>query len=63
MCISSEAGSYLRLIDFLRHSTLGLRVLKKKNPKLLRAEDHLGGFGEDLGGSRGWGDKGLGITE
>jgi len=26
----SEAGSYLRLIDFVHHSTLGLRVIKKK---------------------------------
>ena len=26
----SEAGSYLRLIDFEYHSTLGLRVIKKK---------------------------------
>ena len=26
----SEAGSYLRLIDFLYHSTLGLGVIKKK---------------------------------
>ena len=26
----SEAGSYLRLIDFVYHSTLGLRVIKKK---------------------------------
>jgi len=26
----SEAGSYLRLIDFLYHSTLGVRVIKKK---------------------------------
>ena len=25
-----EAGSYLRLIDFVYHSTLGLRVIKKK---------------------------------
>jgi len=25
----SEAGSYLRLIDFVYHSTLGLRVIKK----------------------------------
>jgi len=30
MCSSSEAGSYLRLIDFVYHSTLGLRVIKKK---------------------------------
>ena len=29
MCSNSEAGSYLRLID-LYHSTLGLRVIKKK---------------------------------
>ena len=26
----SEAGSYLRLIDFVHHSTLDLRVIKKK---------------------------------
>ena len=26
----SEAGSYLRLIDFVSHSTLGFRVIKKK---------------------------------
>ena len=25
-----EAGSYLRLIDFVYHSYLGLRVIKKK---------------------------------
>ena len=30
MCSGSEAGSYLRLIDFVYHSSLGLRVLKKK---------------------------------
>ena len=30
MCSGSEAGSYLRLIDFVYHSTLGLRVMKKK---------------------------------
>ena len=30
MCSGSEAGSYLRLIDFVYHSTLGLRVIKKK---------------------------------
>jgi len=28
--VGSEAGSYLRLIDFVYHSTLGLRVIKKK---------------------------------
>ena len=31
MCSGSEAGSYLRLIDFVYHSTLGLRVKKKKD--------------------------------
>ena len=30
MCSGSEAGSYLRLVDFVYHSTLGLRVIKKK---------------------------------
>ena len=30
MCIGSEAGSYLRRMDFVYHSTLGLRVIKKK---------------------------------
>jgi len=30
MFSSSEAGSYLKLIDFVYHSTLGLRVIKKK---------------------------------
>jgi len=30
ICSGSEAGSYLRLIDFEYHSTLGLRVIMKK---------------------------------
>ena len=30
MCNGSEAGSYVRLIDFVYHSTLGSRVMKKK---------------------------------
>jgi len=29
MCSGFEAGSYLRLTDFVYHSTLGLRVIKK----------------------------------
>jgi len=33
----SEAGSYLRLIDFVYHSTLGLRVIKKKRRSTLAA--------------------------
>jgi len=30
MCSGSEAGSYVRLVDFVYHSTLGLRVIKKR---------------------------------
>ena len=30
MCSGSEAGSYLRLIDSVYHTTLGLRAIKKK---------------------------------
>ena len=30
MCSGSEEGSYLRPIYFVYHSTLGLRVIKKK---------------------------------
>ena len=33
MCSGSEAGSYLWLIDFVHHSILGLRVIKKKKKK------------------------------
>ena len=33
MCSGSEASSYLRLIDCVYHSTLGLRVIKKKKKK------------------------------
>ena len=32
---SSEAGSYLRLIDFVCHLTLNLRVIKKKRRESL----------------------------
>ena len=28
MCSGSEAGSYVKLTDFVHHSTLGLRVIK-----------------------------------
>jgi len=34
MCSGSEAGSYLRRIDFVYHSTLGSRVTEKKKMKL-----------------------------
>ena len=30
MCSGFEAGSYSRLIDFVCHSTLGLRVIKRR---------------------------------
>ena len=30
VCSGSDAGSYLRLIDFVYHSTLGLRVIKRR---------------------------------
>ena len=42
MCSGSEAGSYSRLIDFVCHSTLGLRVIKKKNVRLARRHHHRG---------------------
>ena len=34
MCSGSEVGSYLRLIDVVYHSTLGLRVINKKRYKV-----------------------------
>jgi len=33
MCSGSEAGSYLRRIDFVYHATLVLRVKRKKKKK------------------------------
>ena len=39
MCSGSEAGSCLRLID-LDHSTLGLRVIKKKKKKSLPLQEY-----------------------
>ena len=30
ICTRSEEGSYFRLVDFVYHSTLGLRVVKKR---------------------------------
>jgi len=39
-CSGSEAGSYLMLIEFVYHSTLGLRVITKKKEK----RDNLSGF-------------------
>jgi len=34
MCSGSEAGSYLRLIDFVYHSTPGLKVIKEKRRRI-----------------------------
>ena len=39
MCSGSEEGSYLRLIDFVYHSTLGLRVIKKKKKSHARGDE------------------------
>ena len=36
MCSGSEAGSYLRLIDFVYHSTLVLRVIKKRRIRAMK---------------------------
>jgi len=37
MCSGPEAGSYLRLIDFVYHSTLGVGVIKKRRRRFLDA--------------------------
>ena len=51
MCSGSEAGSYLRRIDFVYHSTLGSRVIIKKMMKAhLREVAHVGGL--QVGASR-----------
>ena len=44
MCSGSETGSYLRLIDFVYDSTLGLRVIKKKK-KLREGLERVDVFG------------------
>jgi len=46
MCSGSEEGSYLRLIDLVYHSALGLRVIKKKKKYL--HEDDAGGMVPDI---------------
>jgi len=45
----SGAGSYLRLIDFVYHSTLGLRVIKKKKVEGSRFRVLVEGSGFGLG--------------
>jgi len=44
MCSGSDAGSYLRLIFFVFHSTLGLRIMKKKKKKLTNHTLDFAGF-------------------
>jgi len=39
MCSGSEAVSYLRLIDFVYHSTLDLKVIKKKKKFRVERDD------------------------
>jgi len=43
MCSGSEAGSYVRLIDCVYHSTLGLRVIKRERER--ERERDLNGHG------------------
>ena len=50
-CSGSEACSYSRLIDFVYHSTLGLRVIKKKKNILcfkILTENAAGGGGDGI---------------
>jgi len=47
MCSGSEEGSYLRLTDFVYHSTVGLRVIKKK-----RSVPRIGHCRREIRGSR-----------
>jgi len=58
MCSGSEVGSYLRLIDFVCHSTLGLRVIKKKkkyrDTSLIRYTPLIGPYRGTMPGSLWW---------
>jgi len=40
MCSGFEAGSHVRLIDFVYHSTPGSRVITKKKKKKKKGVDH-----------------------
>ena len=62
MCSGSEAGSYLRLIDFVYHSTLGL--VQRRQVLVLRGERETTGYdplveraGFEVSGVRGKGSK------
>jgi len=60
MCSGSDAGSYLRLLDFVYHSTLGLRVIKKRRSRDI-ADRPYGGSGSvgSMCGGRDGVNKGL----
>jgi len=60
ICSGSEVGSHVRLIDFVYHSTLGLRVIKKKkknrhlrsaesSPRCRAEKEHMGQSGPESG--------------
>ena len=51
MCSGSEAGSYLRLIDFVYHSTLGLSNKEEKKKKEQRCGPGAKQVGSAEGGS------------
>ena len=40
MCSGSETGSYLRLVDFVYHSSLGSRVTKKRRRRCPGEDPH-----------------------
>jgi len=39
MCNGSEAGSHLRLIDFVYYSTLGLKAIKREEKTQLESDN------------------------
>ena len=53
MCSGSEAGSYLRLLDFVYHSILGSRVTQKKKSFGFRGKGCLAVIGDDDAGVSG----------
>ena len=51
MCSASEAGSYSSCIDFVYHSTLGLRVLQKNRRDPVRDLRNLNRTSGSVGGA------------
>ena len=60
MCSGSEAGSYLRLIDCVYHSALGLRVIKKRRRRDSRVR---GSDGEERRRARTKRERVRGVVE